>query len=257
LTAALLTPAALATMLAALPGPAAAQQAPACQFVLGFKTLHDLVPADSGDCTENQYFDANGDAQQHTTKGLMVWRKADNTTAFTNGVHTWLIGPTGLADRANSDRFSWEAAAPSATPTPAAAPSATPQPSAAPAPVYPWFFKKVTEAPVLCGQSVPCMDSAPNAGTQYAGGHVIKKDGTLASGMIVKGKVGNMDPISNTTGDDGLFNILIATNCPQGPIGVDVYIVDGGGRLSSYINHITYNNCQQAGEFHFDFMEVG
>ncbi|HLG72667.1 MAG TPA: hypothetical protein VK009_19790 [Chloroflexota bacterium] len=85
------------------------QSAPGCQFVLGFKDLHDLDPADIGDCTENQSFAANGDAQQHTTKGLMAWRKADNWTAFTNGYMTWINGPDGLQSRLNSDRFPWEA----------------------------------------------------------------------------------------------------------------------------------------------------
>lgn len=88
--------------------PAAAQTAPACQFVLGFQTLHDLAPADIGDCVDNQAFAYNGDAQQHTTKGLMAWRKADNWTAFTNGYMTWINGPVGLVSRLNTDRFPWE-----------------------------------------------------------------------------------------------------------------------------------------------------
>jgi hypothetical protein len=232
-----------------------AQQAPGCQFVLGFKTLHDLLPSDAGDCLEDQSFASDGDAQQRTSKGLMAWRKADNTTAFTNGFKTLLLGPDGLASRLNSDRFSWEAPAPAPAAPKAAA---TPVPQATPAakPVYPWYFKKVTEAPVLCGQAPPCVDSAPNAGTQYAGGHVIKRDGTPASGMIVQARVGDLPPTFNTTGDDGLFNVLIATSCPTGPIPVDVYLVDGGMRLSSYVKHITYTSCQQAGEFHFDFVEV-
>ncbi|GEM_PF-3370943 len=95
---------------------------PACDFILGFKTLHELVPADVGGCLDNQAFAANGDALQHTTGGLLVWRKADNWTAFTNGYMTWINGPTGLVSRLNSERFPWEeAAAPS--PTPVAAPS--------------------------------------------------------------------------------------------------------------------------------------
>jgi len=84
----ILTLAALAVSPVAL-----AQTAPppaGCQFVLGFKTLHDLDSADIGDCQDNQAFAANGDAQQHTAKGLMAWRKADNWTAFTNGYMTWL-----------------------------------------------------------------------------------------------------------------------------------------------------------------------
>src|SRR5207237_6604146 len=67
-----------------------------CQYVLGFKTLHDLDPQDVGSCTNNQSFSANGDATQMTTKGMMVWRKADNFTAFTDGFRSWVNGPNGL-----------------------------------------------------------------------------------------------------------------------------------------------------------------
>lgn len=88
--------------------PAYAQTAPTCQFILGFKTLQGLDPTDIGDCIDNQAFAPNGDAQQHTTKGLMAWRKADNWTAFTNGYVTWINGPGGLVSRLNTDRFPWE-----------------------------------------------------------------------------------------------------------------------------------------------------
>jgi hypothetical protein len=81
-----------------------------CQFQLGFQTLHDLDPVDVGNCVEDETHDpVSGDALQHTTKGLLVWRKADNWTAFTNGYHTWINGPNGLVMRLNSERFSWEA----------------------------------------------------------------------------------------------------------------------------------------------------
>src|SRR5438105_4177563 len=40
---------------------------PNCQFVLGFQTLHSLSASVTGDCTANQAFAANGDAQQATT----------------------------------------------------------------------------------------------------------------------------------------------------------------------------------------------
>src|SRR6185312_10117872 len=85
-----------------------AQAAAACQFQLGFKTLHDSVPDHVGDCIDNQDNATNGDAQQLTTKGLMVWRKADNWTAFTDGNQTWLMGPYGLVARFNTQRYPWE-----------------------------------------------------------------------------------------------------------------------------------------------------
>ncbi|MHB8618038.1 MAG: hypothetical protein ACYDAG_00455 [Chloroflexota bacterium] len=91
-------------------GPSAAVAAgSSCQYVLGFKTLATEVPA-VGACADNQAYAANGDALQHTANGgLLVWRKADNWTAFTDGAHTWINGPQGLVERLNSQRFSWEA----------------------------------------------------------------------------------------------------------------------------------------------------
>lgn len=104
--------AALLSLWAAVPRSTYAQAAAPCQFVLGFKTLHDMDPGDIGDCLDNQAFAANGDAQQHTTKGLMAWRKVDNWTAFTNGYMTWINGPDGLVSRLNVQRFRWEDATP-------------------------------------------------------------------------------------------------------------------------------------------------
>jgi hypothetical protein len=78
--------------------------------VLGFKAFHDALPSQVGACTEQEgHNPANGDAVQHTTKGLLVWRKADNWTAFTDGYHTWVAGPHGIQERLNSQRFTWEA----------------------------------------------------------------------------------------------------------------------------------------------------
>ena len=96
------------------PVPAASANAANCQFVLGFKTLHDLIPNIVGNCVTNEYFNpTNGDTLQKTTGasgqgGLLVWRKADNWTAFTDGYHTWINGPDGLEERLNSQRFQWE-----------------------------------------------------------------------------------------------------------------------------------------------------
>lgn len=99
---------ALATV--ALPGAPAAQAAPPCRFVLGFAALHDSIAAIAGNCLEDeQHNPLNGDALQHTANGLLVWRKADNFTAFTDGARTWVNGPFGVAERANDQRYSWEA----------------------------------------------------------------------------------------------------------------------------------------------------
>ena len=90
--------------------PASAAAPPsACRFVLGFAQLHDAAPAAVGACLDDQAFAANGDSIQHTTRGLLAWRKADNWTAFTDGYQTWLNGPTGLVKRFNDEWFEWEA----------------------------------------------------------------------------------------------------------------------------------------------------
>src|SRR5712691_3063666 len=74
-----------------------------CAFTLGFKALHDLIPDLVGDCLENEWHNPeNGDGLQRTTGGLLVWRKADNWTAFTNGSLTWINGPTGMVTRPNA-----------------------------------------------------------------------------------------------------------------------------------------------------------
>lgn len=91
--------------------PAVQAAGSGCQFNLGFKALHDAVPDAVGECVDNAGYGPNGDALQHTTHGLLVWRKVDNVAAFTDGATSWLMGPDGPVSRANSERFSWEAPA--------------------------------------------------------------------------------------------------------------------------------------------------
>jgi len=87
----------------------ASLQAPGFQFQLGFKALADLIPDVVGRPMEAEWHNAeNGDGLQRTTTGLMVWRKADNWTAFTDGATTWINGPLGLQMRPNDQRFDWE-----------------------------------------------------------------------------------------------------------------------------------------------------
>lgn len=114
-----------------------------CQFVLGFAAVRALLLSQVGQCQENQQTNVqNGDAYQRTTGGLLVWRKADNWTAFTDGHRTWINGPNGLQQRLNSERFRWEgdAGAPGTTllsdpPAPVAVPAPAPaRPPAVPAP---------------------------------------------------------------------------------------------------------------------------
>ena len=88
-----------------------------CEFVLGFATLKALIdevegPDKVGQCLESEHFNPeNGDSLQQTTGGLLVWRKADNWTAFTDGYRTWINGPSGLQMRLNTEHFDWEAPA--------------------------------------------------------------------------------------------------------------------------------------------------
>jgi hypothetical protein len=90
--------------------PAAVEaQAADCQFTLGFATLRNMIPEIVGSCIENEWHNAqNGDGLQRTTRGMMVWRKADNWTAYTDGYMTWINGPLGLQSRLNTERFAWE-----------------------------------------------------------------------------------------------------------------------------------------------------
>ena len=100
--------------------PTPAVQAPP-RFVLGFKLIADQIPNIVGNPVENEWFDVrNGNSIQRTINpkkltpaglprdGMMVWRKSDNWTAFTDGYMTWVNGPYGLQARLNSERFPWE-----------------------------------------------------------------------------------------------------------------------------------------------------
>lgn len=83
--------------------------APSCRFHFGFANLAQLVPDQVGTCLDDERNDpTTGDDLQHTSKGLLVWRKSDNVSAFTNGQYTWLLGPDGLEQRPNNQRFAWE-----------------------------------------------------------------------------------------------------------------------------------------------------
>ena len=89
--------------------PASAQVTTSCQYILGFNDLHDQIPAIIGDCLDNEAHNSvNGDALQHSTQGLLVWRKAENTMAFTNGATTWVVFEGRVSSRPANVRFSWE-----------------------------------------------------------------------------------------------------------------------------------------------------
>ncbi len=89
------------------PAPTATPAPQPCKYVLGFATIAAAVPQ-VGACLDDQAFAPNGDSVQHTSGGLLVWRKSDNWTAFTDGYRTWINGPNGIAQRLNTARFPWE-----------------------------------------------------------------------------------------------------------------------------------------------------
>ena len=103
---------AVAGLLLALtaPGAAAAQ----CEFVLGFAAIKSLITLSEGRdavgaCRENERFDPTlGEATQRTAGGVLVWRKADNWTAFSDGRRTWINGPYGLQSRPDDGLLYWE-----------------------------------------------------------------------------------------------------------------------------------------------------
>jgi hypothetical protein len=81
-----------------------------CTFIGGFARLRDLVgPEGVGACLEDEHLNVeNGNVEQRTVRGMLVWRKIDNFTAFTDGGTTWINGPSGLESRPNGERLAWE-----------------------------------------------------------------------------------------------------------------------------------------------------
>ena len=91
-------------------GAQAAEAVPSApRFNMGFKGTADQIPYIVGQPLEDEHYQPNGDSAQGTTQGLMVWRKADNWTAFTTGSRTWVNGVNGVQERGNDERFPWEA----------------------------------------------------------------------------------------------------------------------------------------------------
>ncbi|MFN8635580.1 MAG: hypothetical protein U0893_17170 [Chloroflexota bacterium] len=144
-----------------LNGSTAANGQSTCIFAGGFATLRHLLGSQLvGDCLESEHFNVeNGNSEQRTTGGLLVWRKADNVTAFTDGVTTWLNGPNGLESRPNGERLAWETdpatTPPADPPTSSRTVSTIPPPRSAPASAPP--------APVPAAAAPAPMTTAPEA----------------------------------------------------------------------------------------------
>ncbi|MDO8689075.1 MAG: glycoside hydrolase family 2 TIM barrel-domain containing protein [Dehalococcoidia bacterium] len=89
-----------------------------CQITLGFAVLRDMVDqaegADMvGTCLEDVRYDADGNAMQITSNGLLGWSGSANWTGFTDGETTWVNGPNGLEKRSNDEQLQWEEEYPS------------------------------------------------------------------------------------------------------------------------------------------------
>src|SRR5687768_14451626 len=82
---------------------------PACVFQMGFAEVQRKIPEIVGECVDNERAQPSGDSHQRTTKGLLVWRKADSATGFTDGHRSWVRGPDGeIRTRLNEERFPFE-----------------------------------------------------------------------------------------------------------------------------------------------------
>jgi hypothetical protein len=142
-----------------------------CSFEQGFAVLRELVGEQKvGACLENEHVNAeNGNTEQRTSGGLLVWRKADNFTAFTDGGTTWVNGPNGLQSRPNDERLSWELepvgpARSSPSPTPRPLPTLPPRGTLSAEPVAPPL---VSGNPVTGG---PGTIASPNYAAQAGAG---------------------------------------------------------------------------------------
>lgn len=144
-------------LLASAPVAAHDTQPWQCHFHERFATLRDTIGHEIvGDCQGNEsplmnHEYGRPDTMQMTSGGMMIWRTtSDNRMAFTNGHHTWIIGPNGLVKRLNTETFAWEAtpaptAPPPSAPTPAPDPTPTPAPQPPAAPNIDEEFKSILQ----------------------------------------------------------------------------------------------------------------
>lgn len=71
-----------------------------CQFVFGFRTMHDRLPDVVGDCAENEHGTADGTgSEQTTTRGVLTWSRATNVVTFRGGDQTWTLDGAGSLRR--------------------------------------------------------------------------------------------------------------------------------------------------------------
>ena len=170
----------LTGLLAAAPtGTALAQGG--CRLEQRFVAIHDQVPEIVGECAEAPRTNAtNGNVEQRTTKGELVWRSADNRAVFTNGSMTWIIGPNGLQSRANSTTFDWEA-------IPVAVQSTGPSSSPAPSTTMAAPVLSVAEIAEFATPSIVVI-LCDQGGGRFSSGTGLKiEDGIVTNAHIVRG----------------------------------------------------------------------
>jgi phosphohistidine phosphatase SixA len=82
----------------------------ACQFALGFGQMRDLVgPSTVGDCLENErQIAGNGNVEQRTSNGLLVFRAIDQRLLFVGANQTWINRDGTIVARPNEERLEWE-----------------------------------------------------------------------------------------------------------------------------------------------------
>jgi phosphohistidine phosphatase SixA len=92
------------------PSPAASPSPVACQFQAGFKELRDLVGAATvGECLEPERpIPGNGNVEQRTTNGLLVYRAIDGRVLFIGANQTSINRDGTVVTRANDERLEWE-----------------------------------------------------------------------------------------------------------------------------------------------------
>jgi phosphohistidine phosphatase SixA len=95
---------------APVPSPAAAVAPTDCFLQFGFATMRDLVGvATVGECAENErQIPGNGNAEQRTTNGILVYRAIDGRVLFSNATQTWINRDGTIVTRPNNQRLDWE-----------------------------------------------------------------------------------------------------------------------------------------------------
>lgn len=189
--------------------------AASCGFALGFKTIHGLIPGIVGTCLTDEQHGVNGDGLQQTTRGLLVWRKVDNFTAFTDGFHSWVNGPFGLQERLNSQRFSWENE------------------------LSPDTLKNATyQLPILEGQA-PVRFTLENGEVTLPAqlGTVTFVDRTLAYGKVnADAALGSAFVLAHNGGGSGVFEYLVTVRDVNGaPRQIDTEFLGDRPRVNSII----------------------